>query len=422
MSVALQLPDSEAQGVPNQRLTDKFPSTTTLWLILRKFESDVTEITGPKRNFTARGLPKTDDGPTGAGRLFHEAPVVQIMGRELASFADLQKTLGQLGFNSGSTLLRLSFRITETPLEEAMEEIGQYFKSVEMVESEGAHAGSEAVSENIPEPNPSSTADVDSEPSGAPLTPLITPKEEGTTEDQTLTTPAPPTDITIRGPNHRPISVFAPPSSTTPHASLQPYNEQDYEPTIDHAKLHQSRLASTSRNKRLPTDAEIAAQQDVQRKKAAEVKDVEIKIRFPDQTQVVSTFSNVDTSMTLYSFVKGLLENENEPFLLNFTAMKGPKVVPRKEAVKLIGGLGMTGRMLVNFIWDESATVEARGSKVLKVEVREKAREIEIKEVEAVEIEDQRDKSSQVLGRDRDGEGKGKSKGIPKWLKLSGKK
>lgn len=419
MSVALQLPDSEAQGIPNQRLTDKFPSTTTLWFILRKFESETTENTGRKRNFTARGLPKTDDGSTGAGRLFHEAPVVQIMGRELASFADLQKTLGQLGFNSGSTLLRLSFRITETPLEEAMEEIDQYFKSVE---SEGAHAGSEAVSENIPEPNPSSTADVDSEPSGEPLTPLMSLKEDGITEDQTLTTPAPSTEITIRGPNQRPISVFAPPSSTTPHASLQPYNEQDYEPTIDHAKLHQSRLASTSRNKRLPTDAELAAQQDAQRKKVAEVKDVEIKIRFPDQTQVVSTFSNVDTSITLYSFVKGLLENENEPFLLNFTAMKGPKVVPREEAVKLIGGLGMTGRMLVNFIWDESATVEARGSKVLKVEIREKAREIEIKEVEDVEVEDQRDKSSQVLGRDRDGEGKGKSKGIPKWLKLSGKK
>lgn len=344
------------------------------------------------------------------------------MGRELASFADLQKTLGQLGFNSGTTLLRLSFRITEIPLEEAMEEIEKYFKSVETDESEGAYAGSVAVSENVPEPNPSSTADVDSETSREPPTSLVSPKEDGTTEDQTLTTRSPSNDLTINGPNHRPISVFAPPTSTTPHASLQPYNEQDYEPTIDHAKLHQSRLASTSRNKRLPTDAEIAAQQDAQRKRAADIKDVEIKIRFPDQTQVISTFSNVDTSITLYDFVKGLLENEDEPFLLNFAAMKGPKVVPKEEAVKLISGLGMTGRVLVNFIWDERATVEARGGKVLKVEFREKAREIEIKDVEAIEVEDQRDKTSQVLGKDGDGEGKGKSKGIPKWLKLPGKK
>lgn len=340
------------------------------------------------------------------------------MGRELASFADLQKTLGQLGFNSGSTLLRLSFRITDTPLEEAIEEIVQYFKSVEKDESEEAQAGNETVSESISEPNPSPILDDNSKPSGEPPP----SNEEGTTEDQTLTAPAPTNDLMIRGPNHRPISIFAPPTSTTPHASLQPYNEQDYEPTIDHAKLHQSRLASTSRNKRLPTDAEIAAQQDVQRKKMAELKKVEIKIRFPDQTQVVSTFSNVDTAITLYDFVKELLENENEPFLLNFTAMKGPKVVPREEAVKLIGELEMTGRVLINFIWDERATVEARGAKVLKPEFLEKAREIEIKEVEAVEVEDQRDKSSLVLGKDRDGEGKGKSKGIPKWLKLPGKK
>lgn len=348
------------------------------------------------------------------------------MGRELASFADLQKTLGQLGFNGGSTLLRLSFRVTETPLEEAMQEIAEYFKSFETDESEGAHAGahagSVAVTESIPEPNPSSTADVDSERSEEHPTPSTSPKKEGTTKDQTLARSAPTNDLTISGPDHRPISVFAPPTSTTPHASLQPYNEQDYEPTVDHAKLHQSRLAYTIRNKRLPTDAEIAAQQNAQKQKLAEVKEVEIKIRFPDQTQVVSTFSNADTAITLYDFVKRLLENENEPFLLNFTAMKGPKLVPIGEAVKLVGVLGMTGRVLVNFIWDERATVEARAGKVLKAEFREKAREIEIKEVEAVEVEDQRDKSSQVLGRDRDGEGKGKGKGVPKWLKLSGRK
>ncbi|MCJ1261388.1 hypothetical protein MMC22_001252 [Lobaria immixta] len=422
VSVALQVPNSEAQGIPNQRLTDKFPSTTSLWIILRKFESDVSGNAGPQRNFTARAAPKMEDGSTGGGRLFHETPVVQIMGRELASFTDLQKTLRELGCNSGSILLRLSFRITDTALEEAMEEIERYFKSVEMDESEGAYAGSVAVNESMPEPNPSSTTDVDSEPSEEPPTPLIPQNEYGTTEHRTSTPPAPSNDLTVQGPNHRSISVFAPPTSTTPHASLQPFNEQDYEPTIDHAKLHQSRLVSTSRNKRLPTDAEISAQQDAQRKKVAEVKEVEIKVRFPDQTQVVSTFLNVDTAIALYDFVKGLLENENEPFLLNFTAMKGPKVVPREEEVKLIGGLGMTGRVLVNFIWDERATVEARGGNVLKAEFREQAREIKIKEVEAVEVEDQRDKIGQVLGRDRDGEGKGKSKGIPKWLKLSGKK
>ena len=41
VSIALQLPDSESKGQPNARLTDKFPSSTTLWLVLRKFEAGV---------------------------------------------------------------------------------------------------------------------------------------------------------------------------------------------------------------------------------------------------------------------------------------------------------------------------------------------------------------------------------------------
>lgn len=343
------------------------------------------------------------------------------MGRELSSFADLQKTLAQLGFNSGSILLRLSFRITDTALEEAMKSIEQYFKAVTLDESEGAHPGSVVVNETIPEPN-SSTAGVDPEPSEEPPIPQLSPNEDGTTEKQIQAAPAPLNDLKTGGPNNRPISVFAPPTSYTPHASLQPYDEQDYEPTIHHAKLHQSRLASTGQNRRLRTDAEIAAQQDAHRKKVAEVKEIEIKVRFPDETQVVGTFSNEDTAVGLYDFVKGLLENENEPFLLKFAAMKGPTVVPREEAVKLISGLGMTGRVMVNFIWDEKATVEARGGNILKAQVNEQARKIEIKEVEAVEVEDQPGSSGQALGRDRDSVGTGKTKGVPKWLKLSGKK
>ena len=61
------------------------------------------------------------------------------MGRDYATFTDLQKTLAQLGFNNGSVLLRLSFRTTDTPLEEAMELIEQYFKSVEENTSAGAY-------------------------------------------------------------------------------------------------------------------------------------------------------------------------------------------------------------------------------------------------------------------------------------------
>ena len=355
-----------------------------------------------------------------AGRLYHENPVINAMGRELASFTDLQKTLGQLGFSSGSALLRLSFRTSETPLETAMEEIGQYFKSVEGEEAEGAHAGSAAVSETNPEPPQSPPPRVNMKVSEEPLEHETTSNKDSVPVDQTSTSISPPDDLTTTGPDHRPISVFAPPSSIIPQAARQPYNEKDYEPTIDHARLHQSRLSSSTRNKRLPTDSELAAEKENLRQKAVEIKEVEIKIRFPDQTQVVSKFTNLDTASTLYDFVRGLLNSESEPFLLNFSAMRGPKTIPRDGAVTLIAGLSMAGRVLVNFIWDEGTSGEARRGAVLKDEFRDQAREIEIKEVEAIDINDQRD---QGPGREKSGggEGKGKGKGVPKWLKL-GKK
>jgi len=117
VSVALQLPDSEAQGIPNARLTDKFPSTTTLWLVLRKFEAGVAGESSTQRNLTARGTPRTDGGSSGQGRLYYETPVLQVMGRELSSFTELQKSHVQLGFNSGSVLIKLNFRLSDMTLE-----------------------------------------------------------------------------------------------------------------------------------------------------------------------------------------------------------------------------------------------------------------------------------------------------------------
>lgn len=417
LSVALQLPESEAQPITSQRLTHKFPSTTSLWLVLRAFESNVSAESGSNRNFTARGAPKEDH--RGAGRLYHELPVIQVLGRELASFLDLQKTLSQLGFNSGSVLLRLSFRITETPLEEAMEEIGRYFKSLEGEEAPGAHAGNLVVSERIPDPSPPVESESPTEEFSAPEDATV----QDADTDQRAISPPVVDDLNLTDPEHRPISVYGPPSSSTPRASLQPFNEKDYEPTINQAKLHQSRLAATARNKRLKTHSEEAAEKEVQRQKAANITEVEIKVRFPDQVQVVSKFSNLDTTTTLYGFVRSCLENENEPFSLNFAGSRGPQSIPQEETVKLISGLGMTGRILVNFIWAEGASLEARTGQVLKDRFQEKAREIEIKNVE---VEDDDDRSEQnktrSLGQVSAAKADGKGKRIPKWLKLPGKK
>lgn len=436
VSVALQLPESESEGIQNSRLIDKFPSTTTLWLVLRKFESGVpgAEMATKIFNFTARGKPQPDNGDTGSGRIYHEAPVIQVMGRELVSFQDFQKSLGQLGLNAGSVLLRLSFRITQTPLEVAMAKTSEYFASVEAESGDGAHgahAGSLSTGESVPAVEgailPEGNADM---PSPEPKSPQIddethesphqtdhTPETDTQSQPASMP-PSPPTNSIITGPNQRPISVLAPPSSSTPHASRQAYNDDDYEPTIDHAKQHLSRLKTHGQNKRLPTDAEIAEKAKAEAQKRAQITEVEIKLRFPDQTQVLAKFTNLDTALTLYDHAKNLIISENEPFLLSFTSAKGPTTIPRNSTTKLISGLGMTGRVLVNFIWDGGQV--PRGAKVLKPEFAEKARAIEVQEPQGVEVDEKTARGGNVLGKEE--RGKERKGGVPKWLKLPGKK
>lgn len=345
------------------------------------------------------------------------------MGRELSSFTDLQKTLGQLGFNNGSTLLRLSFRTSDTPFEEAQVEIDNYFKSLEGEKHAGAHANSVATSESKLDSSQPALSE-DAENLNTPSESLESPEpvEVGDGEEHkasSMSSPPSPPASTVTGPNQRPISVFAPPTTTVPHAARQNHNEADYEPTIDHAKLYQSRLSTMGRNKRLLTDAEIAAQQETQAQKLAGEKEVEIKVRFPDQTQVVSTFTNLDTAETLYDHVRSLLDRETEPFLLKFSAPGGQKDVPKHSKDRLIGKLGMTGRVLVTFVWEEGASGEARSSRILKAMFAEQAKEIEIKDAEGVDVKDE-DGNASSSGK---GKEKEKKKGGPKaWMPRLGKK
>ena len=88
VSIALQLPESEG----GTRLSDKFPSNTSIWLVLRKFEEGVAGEQNRKLNLTQRGAPSSSSG---AGRLHYEQPSLNVMGRNLESFTDLQKTLAE---------------------------------------------------------------------------------------------------------------------------------------------------------------------------------------------------------------------------------------------------------------------------------------------------------------------------------------
>ncbi|KAJ5747702.1 uncharacterized protein N7511_009398 [Penicillium nucicola] len=422
VTVGLQLPESEARGAPNGRILDKFPSTTTLWLVLRKFEAGVAG-SGPVRNLTSRAVPATDGGE-GAGRLYYEMPVLQILEREVSNFTDLQKTLAQLGFNSGNVLMRLSFRRTEEPIENAMGQIGEFFKSEEddalSAQKQPATPAMTSMTSISEEPAQQPSSSLQSDSSSAP-----TPS--GPDANPTASEVAPSTT----DPSGRTITVFSPPSDNTPSSAQIAYNENDYIPSIEHAKLHQRLLNQSSRNQRLPTDAEVAAKAEAEEARRAAIHEVNVKVRFPDQSQVVAKFGPEDTGYSLYEFVRGCLAPPfaGEKFHLTvhaITRAHNATTIPDSDKTKLIKGLGLAGRVLVNFSWDDSVaqSVHDRRAEVLRPELRSQAQQLKVEQPPELKEVEEPTAPSQA-GPSSTGDkpsGPRKTGAMPKWLKLPGKK
>ncbi|KAJ5889968.1 hypothetical protein N7504_010778 [Penicillium tannophilum] len=410
VTVGLQLPESEAQGAPNGRIQDKFPSTTTLWLVLRKFEAGVAG-NGQKRNFTARGVPSTTDGDSGSGRLFYEIPVLRILERELSSFTDLQKSLAQLGFNNGNVLIRLGFRKTEEPLEEAMVKIAEYFKSTG--DDTPMPAQNQAPPAPAIESNVQQEQEATSEPTAAETAPAEVPEQPVPTSTRSVT-------------------VFSPPSADTPFSAQAPYNEEDYIPSIEHATAHQRQLNQSSRPKRLPTDAEIAAKAAAEEQRRADIREVDVKIRFPDQSQVVAKFGPSDTGQSLYDFVRSCLvpTYADIKFALNAFASSTParaghvNVIPENQTL-LIKGLKLEGRILVNFTWADNAssTTHLQRKDILRPDLRSQAQELKIEQVPEPVPEPSKPAEAGPSGSaDASKAGGARKGGVPKWFKMPGKK
>ncbi|KAF2280857.1 uncharacterized protein EI97DRAFT_428952 [Westerdykella ornata] len=403
ISVALQLPESEK----NVRLTQKFASNTTLWEILRQFESMEG---GPIYNFTQRGVPALSSGGTsGAGRLNYEMPVITVMPghREQSTFVGLQQTLGQLGFDSGSALLRLSFKNSGRPLEEVMTEISQYFKSSEPA-APGAHAADTAQASTAPDPDqaaPEATQTVAGESirSEEPE-PELMDMDHG--DSKTITTPSLGETVAIENtqpapsspPDPKPstadstvppagmgrnVKIYAAPTSSTPQAARGAFDEGDYIPTIEHAKSHQAALQARTKNQRLLSDKEIADQEAARQEKllAAAEKGSSVRIRFPDQMIIQTSMNKEDTAESLYSFVEGFLQHK-EPFQLKyFSPINGRQVLIARDQKRLIQDLRFSAAELITFLWDEKASTEARLSrKTLAKEWQDKAETLRVEE------------------------------------------
>jgi tether containing UBX domain for GLUT4 len=415
ISVALQLPTSEQ----NVRLTQKFASNTSLWEILRHFESGQEA----NYNFTQRGIPEMS-GTSGAGRLHHETPVITVMPghREQSDFVGLQQTLVQLGFDSGSALLKLSYKNSGIPLEEAMAQISQYFKrdQPESAEGDGAHAATSSQSISEPtleqavqeatttvagetirddEPDPE-LMEVDTESTVLPTVEPDIPAEGATAENvgdmspaaslaaATSTASVPPVDTpavpSLLPDLPRNVQIFSAPMSSTPQAARNPFNESDYLPTIEHAKVHQNQLTNKTRNQRLPSDKELEEAEKAKQEKieAAAARGGALRLRMPDGTLIQMNFTKEDTADGLYDFAQGFLDRKNEPFELKYTSQTGRLVLIEKNTKRLIKDLHFSTNELITFQWAENASAEARASrKTLAEEWQAKATELKVEEL-----------------------------------------
>lgn len=423
-------------------------------MLLRKFEAGVAGDSSARLNLTARAAPgMSDDGNSGAGRLYYQTPVIRVMGRELSSFTDLQKTLAQLGFNSGSTLLILSFRTSEISLEEAMAQSAQYFQSTE--DTEDFREGSEDTRPNRILSEPKNAAPTESSEGSTPLhepaieTPSTEPESTVSESSASLAGPQLPANPTTSPPS-RPIQIFSPPTSDTPSAVRMDHNPADYVPTIEHAKAHQEHLRQRSQNTRLLSETELASQKAAEAERLKSLPDVETKIRFPDQSSAVTTFGHSDTGADLYAFVRDDCLDERfraEKFLLTYLPASSPSssslpkgwttTIPDDATKTLIHDLGFKGRrFLITFKWDDSqppSTAGGRGASltalqtkdVLKKERRAQAQALPSPPLlppSPLQGGDEEGTRVDLTGSKGDESDKSKKKGLPKWLKLPGKK
>lgn len=367
------------------------------------------------------------------------------MNREVTGITELQKTLSQIGITSGSALLRLSFKDTDTPMEQAVQQIAGFFqeKDVDSSSSKAPEAAPPPAAESVKD-QAAPTASEPAQPIEAPapepepMEDIVSTPEPNSSLSATTTQPTSPSALSSTSTPLPPdLKVYLPPTSSTLQAASTPFNPKDYIPSIQHAQTHQRLLSSASENKRLLTDAELAIKEAEAREKLRAIATVDVKIRFPDQSQVMRKFERGTTVTDLRTFVRDCL-NERvrvEPFGLEFWAasgvpgVKGPgggklTLSNDNDERKLIEDLHMKGGVLITFTWAQSVPSSIRGMKeILRDDLRSRAENIEVNDVGAKFVQEEETvKAGPSENKDEAPKKKGLGGGTPKWLKLPGKK
>ncbi|KAF4956744.1 hypothetical protein FGADI_3608 [Fusarium gaditjirri] len=427
IQVALQVPPPEGREIPGGRLIQKFPSDLTIWKVLRQFESGEAS-NGRNINITGRGIAQmSGDTGSGSGQLYYETPVLNIMGRELSTFVDFQKTLSQLGYNSGNVLIRLDYRKTDKTLYDAMTEIGQFFKDtegeglkaeapaakVELAPEQGSQKPEEQAQRET-EDSQMMDNQVDRRHDPAPIQQEAEPK--AATEDNMDIDSSQPGDPLA------PINVFLAPSGSTPAAALAPATDADFAPTIAHAQLHQARLQGDSRNKRLLSDRELEEKAAAEAARINAIKSILVKVRFPDNTSSDWEVSPSHSGQFLYNAVRHVMAHSNQPFHL---VLPGTKAVIKDDPSPsngLIKAYKLSGRTLINLVWDDAVPSAVRKEPFLKANIAQKGQQVKVPEPIASDDQEEEALVARPAQAEK-GEGSGEKTGkkIPKWLKL-GKK
>jgi tether containing UBX domain for GLUT4 len=278
-----------------------------------------------------------------------------------------------------------------------MKEISDFFSSIDTVPAgigssasqgrEGAHGNGamdsvpDAEAENAAMPLEDEAKPEPSEDIPATDGPTAQPVENDVVASSSHTEPQsqptasestqPPT--TING-----ISVYRPPSSSTPAAALLADDPSVFEPSIDHARSHQTNLQQAGKNKRLLSDKELAEIEETRQANLATIQSVVVRVRYPDQSQIETTIYASETAADLYAKVMDTLAAAPEPFELRYTATKGHETIPNSSSKRLVRHLGFKGRVLVTLVWSPDASAQAQRGPSLKEEYRKHATELKV--------------------------------------------
>ncbi|KAK3310120.1 GLUT4 regulating protein TUG-domain-containing protein [Chaetomium strumarium] len=365
---------SIALDVNGQRYTKKLPSDMSLWKVLRQFESTENGL-----NITGRSVALG----TNSGQLYYDAPVVNIMGREYSALEDLQKTLSQCGITSGSIVLRITFKVSERTLYDAMQEISQYLNNVEPEQAKPGERGDAKDAAVAEEPKAGDvpieeTSAREAVPQASAEAAAPGAAVEPTRDSEPMQVDEPAAETAASADPLQPTGVFSAPASSTPAAARIHEDDSVYEPTIAHAQLRQQQLLQRAQNTRLKSDEELAAEAAEEAARLARITKVEVKVRFPDQTSAVWTVGPDETGAFLYQAIRGVMAHPNQPFKL---ILPGPKTVIQENEKRLIAGYRLKGREMLHLLWEDSVPAATRKEAFLKGSVASRAQEVVVPDI-----------------------------------------